>query len=124
MMEVTQEAQLIVLRTIYGPVMDRAAHVSRPGFVAFDHAVRAVDTALAAKEADLAAVKAMLVDDPNWIAAGIPDHVIEAGMEAQDKAQNDLANYVSGVTPDWDEGMICAAIFKAMLRAALSEQQP
>ena len=57
-MEVTQEAQLIVLRTIYGPVMDRAAHVSRPGFVAFDHAVRAVDTALAAKEAELAAVKA------------------------------------------------------------------
>jgi len=39
------------------------------------------------------------------ICDGIPDAAIEAGCAAW---------YVSGVSTDWDEGMIVAAIYKAM----------
>jgi hypothetical protein len=69
--------------------------------------------------ADHRALVEALVDDPNWICAGIADDVIEAGMLAWDAANTDMARE----TPerDWDEGMIVAAIFKAMLRAALKE---
>lgn len=63
-----------------------------------------------------------LVDDPNWIAAGIPDAAIEAGIAAWDQCNHDLENYVSGKTPDWDEGMIVAAIFKAVARTALESR--
>jgi hypothetical protein len=63
-----------------------------------------------------------LVDDPNWIAAGVPDEAIEAGEQAWEKARHDLENYVSGETSDWDEGMIVAAIFKAVGRTILSRQ--
>lgn len=48
---------------------------------------------------------------------GIPDEVIEAGISAWDAAKHDMENYVSGVTTDWDEGMIVAAIYKAMIAA-------
>ena len=74
-----------------------------------------------AAEAKVAVLRAMMVDDPEDIAAGIPWPVIEAGMQAAERCDHDLANYVSGETPDWDQGMICAAIFKAMARAALQE---
>lgn len=61
-----------------------------------------------------------LVDDPHRIDAGIPDAAIEAGIAAWDRARHDMENYVSGVTADWDEGMIVAAIFKAVARATLN----
>jgi R67 dihydrofolate reductase len=48
------------------------------------------------------------------ITEGIPDVAVWAGIAAWDKALEDTANYVSGVTPDWDDGMICCAIYKAM----------
>lgn len=67
-------------------------------------------------------LRTMLVDDPNNTCAGIPDSAIEAGMVAWDKAQADLERYVSGVTRDWDEGMVVAAIFKAVARTALAEE--
>lgn len=69
-------------------------------------AARAHLEALEAKKAAAAEV--------DWICSGIPDEAVEAGIAAWDKANNDLANYVSGVTPDWDEGMIVCAIYKAM----------
>lgn len=55
----------------------------------------------------------------NWVCEGIPDEAIEAGVNAWDAARHDMENYVSGITTDWDEGMIVAAIFKAM-RAAIA----
>lgn len=66
-----------------------------------------------------ALLQSAVQDDPNDISAGIPDHAIDAGIEAWEAANNDLANYVSGETKDWDEGMIVAAIFKAVGRALL-----
>lgn len=68
-----------------------------------------------------AIVEKLLTDDPNWIAAGISDEVIQAGVDAWDQANADMENYVSGETTDWDVGMVAAAIFKAMLRKALAE---
>jgi hypothetical protein len=50
----------------------------------------------------------------------LSDTVVEAGMAAKDRADEDLANYVSGVTPDWDDGMVCVAIHRAMVRRARS----
>ena len=66
-----------------------------------------------------ARVRGLLVDDPNWIEAGVPDAAIEAGIAAWDQAKHDMENYVSGETADWDEGMIVAAIFKAVGRASI-----
>lgn len=69
-------------------------------------------------EREIAEMQARLAElrakEPDWIGAGIPDEAVEAGIAAWDKANHDLQNYVSGVTPDWDEGMICCAIYKAM----------
>jgi hypothetical protein len=48
----------------------------------------------------------------------LPDGVVYAGIAAKEKADHDLENYVSGETIDWDTGMICVAIFRAMLSAA------
>lgn len=67
-----------------------------------------------AQRAEIDAKLAALDAEPDWICFGIPDEVIEAGIAAWDKAKHDLENYVSGVTPDWDEGMIVCAIYKAM----------
>lgn len=66
---------------------------------------------------------AAMTDDPNWVCAGIPDIVIDAGVAAWDAAEEDMKpeNYIAGETADWDEGMIVAAIFKAMARALTSE---
>lgn len=63
---------------------------------------------------------AMVVDDPNDVAAGVPEAVIEAGIAVQEQADADHRNYVAGVTTDWDEGMLATATFKAMLRTTLS----
>lgn len=49
-----------------------------------------------------------------WICEGIPDHAIEAGCAAWNKANHEMERYVPGVTTDWDEGMIVAAIYKAV----------
>jgi hypothetical protein len=46
----------------------------------------------------------LIKHNPNWVCDGVPDSVVHAGIEAWDKANKDLENYVSGVTPDWDEG--------------------
>ena len=73
----------------------------------------------------LAAIEKMIIDDPNWIAEGISDDAVEAGINAWDQANRDLRdeNYIPGVTADWDEGMIVAAIFKAVCRKGLEEAQ-
>lgn len=63
-----------------------------------------------------------LTDDPDWIGAGIPDEAIEAGLAAWQAADAEMNNYVSGVSTDWDDGMIVAAIFKAVARAALATE--
>lgn len=73
-------------------------------------------------QATVVRLEAMLVDDPNDASAGVPEAVIEAGIAVQDRANEDHRNYVSGETTDWDEGMLAAAIFKAMLRSALSNE--
>ncbi len=71
------------------------------------------------QEDPLEALKTIARDTPEYVCAGIPDDVIEAGMAAREQAEHDMANYVSGVTTDWDEGMIAAAMFRAMLAKML-----
>src|SRR3546814_2730480 len=67
----------------------------------------------------LARLRSALKDDPDDIAAGVPEGAIEAGIDAWEDANRDMANYVSGETTDWDNGMIVAAIFKAVARSIL-----
>lgn len=55
---------------------------------------------------------------PNLSDSTLPDEMIHAGAEAIERTQHDLANYVSGVTIDWDSGMIAVAVYRAMLSAA------
>lgn len=50
--------------------------------------------------------------------SALPEAMIEAGEEALERAQNDLTNYVSGETADWDTGMIAVAVYRAMLAAS------
>lgn len=57
------------------------------------------------------------VFDRNNVTAGIDESIIIAGMEAMDVCDHDLENYVSGVTLDWDQGMVVGFVYKAMLRA-------
>lgn len=67
-------------------------------------------------------IKAIAADGPEDISAGVPEDAIYAGIAAWDEAKHEMENYVSGVTTDWDEGMIVAAIFKAVGRHILSEE--
>lgn len=54
----------------------------------------------------------------NWIASGIPDDAIAAGIEAWRAADVAMKAREQSANPedmtDWDEGMIVAAIFKAV----------
>jgi bacterioferritin-associated ferredoxin len=62
-------------------------------------------------------------DNPEYVCAGIPDEIVDAGISAINRADRDLENYTPCVTPDWDEGMICAAVFRSMLAAALAGKE-
>lgn len=57
----------------------------------------------------------------DWAASGIPDEAIEAGIEAWQAANHEMTARELSTTPedmrDWDDGMIVAAIFKAVTRA-------
>lgn len=68
-------------------------------------------------------VRMAMTHDPDWIPAGIPDDATHAGMEVFRQVERDNENYVAGENTDWDEGMMVAAIFKAVVRAALSSHQ-
>ncbi|MEY3773974.1 MAG: hypothetical protein RLZZ129_754 [Verrucomicrobiota bacterium] len=59
-------------------------------------------------------------DDPAlpFCQSRLPYEMIQAGMEALEKANDDLRGYVAGETIDWDTGMIVVAIFRAMCAAA------
>jgi len=71
-------------------------------------------------EAEKAELVAILVDDPDDVSAGVPEHLIEAGMSVLEQADDDMRNYVAGETTDWDYGMEAAAVFKAMLAVVLN----
>lgn len=46
------------------------------------------------------------------------DAMIAAGTEVLDRVDHDNANYVSGVTTDWDQGMVAVAVYRAMTRSS------
>jgi hypothetical protein len=68
-------------------------------------------------ERHLAGWKLVPADDPQrpFCDPAIPDEMVFAGSDALDKADEDLRK---GVGPDWDTGMICVAVYRAMLAAA------
>lgn len=75
--------------------------------------------ALSAPQGEVERLRAAaLTDDPDRVCAGIPDHAIEAGIEAWKAAESDIELRARCENPedvtDWDEGMIVAAIFKAI----------
>ena len=83
-----------------------------------------VAAALSAPQGEVERLRAAaLTDDPNWICAGIPDHAIEAGIEVFRQVERDSESYVAGETTDWDEGMMVAAIFKAVARSILAQPE-
>lgn len=57
-------------------------------------------------------------DDVNIMSTILPEAMVYAGDAALEAANDDMANYVSGVTTDWDGGMIAVAIYRAMTRQA------
>lgn len=64
-----------------------------------------------------------------WICEGIPDDVIEAGIEAWEIAKSEMEDREMSDTPelmtDWDDGMVVAAIYKAMVaRQAMIDASP
>ena len=46
----------------------------------------------------------------------IPMDMVEAGSNALDRVEADMAAYVSGETIDWDTGMAAVAVYRAMTR--------
>jgi hypothetical protein len=47
----------------------------------------------------------------------IPEPMVFAGIYAVERALDDMNNYVSGKTIDWDSGMIAVAVYRAMVAA-------
>lgn len=70
---------------------------------------------LRAKEqaTDLARLRVAVPPEPT-------EAMIEAGEQVLERADEDMHNYVSGITPDWDYGMEASAVYRAMYDAALS----
>lgn len=52
----------------------------------------------------------------------LPEDMIHAGAAAIDKASDDLVNYVSGETVDWDSGMIAVAVWRSMSQAYITRK--
>lgn len=77
-------------------------------------------TSLAAQDG---LVEAALTGDAEDICAGISDEAIEAGIAAWDNARQEMEAREQALDPenhrDWDEGMIVAAIFKAVSLSAI-----
>jgi hypothetical protein len=82
------------------------------------------DILAALSAAGLAVVDTNVCPSGQFSNPSLSDAVVEAGMAAKESADHDLANYVSGETIDWDTGMICVAIFQAMLKAYLAARGP
>ena len=61
---------------------------------------------------------------PNFSDSSLPLDMIYAGADAIDRATDDMANYVSGETIDWDSGMMAVAVYRAMLAAAPASPLP
>lgn len=108
-------------------VVGSGPHMSGEWGEAFARHRIATEAAAKAREAALverfAELEAIARDAPEYVCSGIPDSVIEAGVDAWGKAQNDMANYKPGITTDWDEGMIAAAMFRAMLTNLLTKHR-
>ena len=115
---VVERAAQAVGSVIYGSDTDPFEQPER-----WEHLEKVAAAAIQSLSTKSEELAACLVDDPNWIAAGIPDEAIEAGIAAWQAAETDMENYRSGITPDWDEGMIVAAIFKAVARTALASHR-
>jgi len=47
----------------------------------------------------------------------LPHDVIMAGVAVCDQMHEDNANYIAGETTDWDDGMLCVGIYRAMIQA-------
>jgi hypothetical protein len=92
-----------------------AAFAAAPYNVTFDDVLKMTEAIARSDDGANVITFTKPVDDGKFIASGLSDDVVEAGLAAWDKAEDDMENYISGVTTDWDEGMIVAAIFKAML---------
>lgn len=71
------------------------------------------------------AMKLVPVDDINrpFSDSLLPPEMIYAGMAALDQAETDMANYVPGVTTDWDQGMMAVSVYRAMVHAALTARE-
>lgn len=67
-------------------------------------------------------VRVPLDTGPNFSDSTLPIEMIHAGSDAIDRATDDMANYVSGETIDWDSGMMAVAVYRAMLAAAPSPE--
>ncbi len=50
----------------------------------------------------------------------LDSRMISAGEAVLDRVDHDNANYISGTTIDWDQGMVAVAVFRAMTRASRS----
>jgi hypothetical protein len=50
--------------------------------------------------------------------SNLVDTMIGAGIDVLERVDHDNANYVSGVTTDWDQGMVAVAVYRAMTRSS------
>ncbi len=48
----------------------------------------------------------------------LPQAMIDAGIAVLDQVQVDSLDYTSGVTTDWDDGMVAVAVYRAMIAAS------
>jgi hypothetical protein len=50
--------------------------------------------------------------------SALPFDMIDAGITVLEGVHADHQNYVAGITPDWDDGMVAVAVYRAMTAAA------
>lgn len=104
----------------HGMLCDRDDEVFAKGSIALQAARGGNDPLVDAGDLFSAKLAIVPLDDEErgFSDSALPDRVVAAGMNALDRAETDMNEYVSGVTPDWDEGMIAVAVYRAMVRAA------
>lgn len=68
--------------------------------------------------------KLVPVDDPkrSFADPAIPFGMVAAGIDAYERAKDEMKHYKAGKTIDWDAGMIVVAIYRAMVGASPDRQ--
>jgi hypothetical protein len=100
-----------------------AVKIDPEAFEENEHHVRRMNARIAAQAALSAIEAAGMVcvpkdDETREVSdSALPFGMIDAGITVLEGVHADHQNYVAGITPDWDDGMVAVAVYRAMTAA-------